>query len=129
MPWCLLQIDIIQRLPPSRWRGRLLGRGLREPLSELAALPRSMAGSTPPRWISRRTTSWRSQPQSKRGGRVAALYRPLAHARLSMHKPVAKAHLIGIAGSLRKASHSSAVLSSLRDHVAAMATLEIRDLR
>jgi chromate reductase len=58
-----------------------------------------------------------------------ALYRPLAHARLSMHKPVARAHLIGIAGSLRKASYSSAVLSSLRDHVAAMATLEIRDLR
>jgi chromate reductase len=46
-----------------------------------------------------------------------------------MHKPVAKAHIIGIAGSLRKASYSSAVLSSLRDHVAAMATLEIRDLR
>jgi chromate reductase len=46
-----------------------------------------------------------------------------------MHKPVAKAHLVGIAGSLRKASYSSAILSSLRDHVAAMATLEIRDLR
>jgi chromate reductase len=46
-----------------------------------------------------------------------------------MHKPIAKAHLVGMAGSLRKASYSSAVLSSLRDHVAAMATFEIRDLR
>jgi chromate reductase, NAD(P)H dehydrogenase (quinone) len=46
-----------------------------------------------------------------------------------MHKPVAKAHLVGITGSLRKASYSSAVLSSLRDHIAAMATLEVRDLR
>jgi chromate reductase len=46
-----------------------------------------------------------------------------------MHKPVAKAHLVGITGSLRKASYSSAVLSSLRDHIAAMATLEVLDLR
>jgi chromate reductase len=46
-----------------------------------------------------------------------------------MHKPVAKAHLVGMAGSLRKASYSSTVLSSLRDLIAAIATLEIRDLR
>lgn len=46
-----------------------------------------------------------------------------------MHKPIARARLVGMAGSLRKASYSSAILSSLRDHVAATATLEILDLR
>ncbi|WP_024509416.1 NAD(P)H-dependent oxidoreductase [Bradyrhizobium sp. ARR65] len=46
-----------------------------------------------------------------------------------MHNRVAKAHFVGVAGSLRKASYSSAVLSSLRDHAAEMATLEILDLR
>jgi chromate reductase len=46
-----------------------------------------------------------------------------------MHKPISKVHLVGMAGSLRKASYSSAILSGLRDHVAAIATLEIRDLR
>lgn len=40
-----------------------------------------------------------------------------------MHKAVAKARLVGIAGSLRKASYSSAVLSSLRDLIAATASL------
>jgi chromate reductase, NAD(P)H dehydrogenase (quinone) len=38
-----------------------------------------------------------------------------------MHKPVAKAHLIGIAGSLRKVSYSSAACGIM---FAAMATLE-----
>jgi chromate reductase len=46
-----------------------------------------------------------------------------------MHKPLAKAHLVGMAGSLRRASYSSAVLSSLRDLIAPMATLDVRDLR
>lgn len=46
-----------------------------------------------------------------------------------MHKPITKARLVGMVGSLRKASYSSATLSSLRDHVAAMAALEILNLR
>jgi hypothetical protein len=41
---------------------------------------------------------------------------PPEYARVSMHKPVSKEHLIGMAGSLREASYpcSSAVSSSLR---------------
>lgn len=46
-----------------------------------------------------------------------------------MHNLVAKAHLVGLAGSLRKNSYSHAILSSLQARLAAAATLEIRDLR
>src|SRR5260370_42299321 len=46
-----------------------------------------------------------------------------------MHKPAAKARLIGMAGSLRKGSYSRAILSSFRNHLAGTAILEIFDLQ
>src|SRR5260370_24625455 len=46
-----------------------------------------------------------------------------------MHKPAAKARLIGMAGSLRKGSYSRAILSSFRNHLAGTAILEIFDVQ